>query len=437
MTRFFLALLLIPMAAVSAAQPPLSVTSEGRDCLRGRLIPYPTAEEAAAASSARQLYVQPLEEWRESVSDSGGRVLSADFTVPFSWIERQTFLRVESAGAPYEVWINGRRAGYSQNGFADAEYNLTKLSHEDRNTVEIRMLDRSTLSPVESFAHGDSPLRAWVISQPRIRIRDVFSRTRMGVGGRANIDVGIIVHNQTLNVKTARIYYELYSPDTVRVANGYKDVELGMYGIDTVRFAANIPDSTLWRAGRPEMYRLLLRNRIAGRDVEFYDLPAGFRSEEYSDGEFRINGRTEDMRWADVDAAEVTPAVVSRLCAEGYNALRFGAGYVSDDILSLCDSLGVYVALTAAVDSSSSGESRRIGGNPSNDPAWRETYLDRARMLVETTKRHPSVVVYRPAEGSANGICLYESYLLMSELAAGRPVFYPDGGGEWNDDSGK
>ncbi|MBP3455116.1 MAG: hypothetical protein J6K38_02525 [Alistipes sp.] len=420
-----------------AAQRPLSVTAEGRDALRGRLIPYPTAEEAATASMQRQRYMQPLEEWQQSIDDDGATVMSASFTVPFSWIERQTFLRVEGAGVPYEVIINGRTAGYAQNGFAASEYNITKLSHEDKNRVEIRLLDRAPLAAVESFPSVVGvPLRAYIISQPRVRIRDVFSRTRMGVGGRANVDIGIIVHNQTLNAKRARIYYDLYSPDTVRVATGYKDVELGMYGIDTVRFAANIPDSELWRAGSPEMYRLELRNRIAGRDVEFYSLPVGFRSVEYADGEFLINGRSETMRRADVDASVAARRIVE-LQAEGYNAVRFEAGHVAEELLSLCDSLGMYVFLTAAIDSSSAGESRRVGGNPSNDPAWRATYVDRGEMLIETTKRHPSVVVYSPAQHSANGICLYDSYLAMKMLAGERPVFYTDGGGEWNDDSKK
>lgn len=439
MTKYFIIYCAALIAAIGSlsAQRPLSVVSEGRDALRGRFVPYSTAEEAAEASMQRQRYMQPLEEWRISDSEQGATVMATDFTVPFSWIERQIFLRVEGAGAPYEVAVNGRTVGYAQNGFAASEYNITKFSHEDKNSVEIRLLDRSSLAAVESFdAAAEVPLRAYVISQPRVRVRDVFCRTRMGVGGRANVDVGVIMHNQTLNAKRSRISYELYSPDGVRVANGYKDVELGMYGIDTVRFAANIPDSTLWCAQRPSMYRLELRNRIAGRDVEFYSLPVGFRSEVYADGEFVINGRRETMRWADADAS-VSAERVMELRDEGFNALDFAAGHVSEDILSLCDRLGLYVALTAAVDSSAAGESRKVGGNPSNDPAWRETYVDRGEMLIETTKRHPCVVLYRLASGSANGICLYDSYLAMKKLSGERPVFYTEGGDEWNDDSKK
>ncbi len=273
----------------AAAQRPLSVTEEGRDALRGRLIPYPTAAEAAAASLARQRYMQPVEQWRESAGEAGARTFEAEFTVPFSWVERQTFLRIEGAGAPYEVIVNGRFAGYAQNGFAPSEFNVTKLSREDKNKIEIRFADTAPLAAVECFGARTPRLRAMVISQPRIRVRDVLVRTRTGIGTTANVDVGIVVHNQTLNPKRARIYYDLYTPDSVSVAAGYKDVELGMYGVDTVRLAANIDASTLWSDERPTMYRLEIRNRIAGRDAEFFTLPVGFRSEEYSGGEFRIN----------------------------------------------------------------------------------------------------------------------------------------------------
>ena len=139
----------------AAAQRPLSVTEEGRDALRGRLIPYPTAAEAAAASLARQRYMQPVEQWRESAGEAGARTFEAEFTVPFSWVERQTFLRIEGAGAPYEVIVNGRFAGYAQNGFAPSEFNVTKLSREDKNKIEIRFADTAPLAAVECFGEAN------------------------------------------------------------------------------------------------------------------------------------------------------------------------------------------------------------------------------------------------------------------------------------------
>ena len=99
-------------------------------------------------------------------------------------------------------------------------------------------------------------------------------------------------------------------------------------------------------------------------------------------------------------------------------------------MLEWCDANGVYVALTAPINSSSAGVSRRKGGNPSNDPKWRKEYTERVVQMIHTTKRHPSVVAYYLADDSANGIALYEAYLAAKAISGDRPVIYDDGGGE-------
>ena len=93
--------------------------------------------------------------------------------------------------------------------------------------------------------------------------------------------------------------------------------------------------------------------------------------------------------------------------------------------------MGMYVIPQAPIDTRSSGESRRIGGNPSNDPAWQGAYVERAE---NTSKRHPSVIAFSLATKSANGINLYESYLNMKKFSDTRPFIYPDAAGEWNSD---
>ncbi|MBR5822193.1 MAG: hypothetical protein IKY51_05025, partial [Alistipes sp.] len=90
--------------------------------------------------------------------------------------------------------------------------------------------------------------------------------------------------------------------------------------------------------------------------------------------------------------------------------------------------------ITAPINSSKAGESRKRGGNPSNDPKWRKEYVERTTQMINTTKRHPSVAAYYLADDSANGICLYESYLAAKRITD-IPVFYDGGGKEWNSDN--
>jgi beta-galactosidase len=176
-----------------------------------------------------------------------------------------------------------------------------------------------------------------------------------------------------------------------------------------------------------------MHNRIEGRDVEFYELPVALRELSYADGRFYINGEATDMSWYDM-SPDATVEDVCRAVDAGHRALRFTAGCVDESVLAYCDAEGVYVAVTAPINSLGAGVSRKRGGNPSNDPKWREDYVERTLQLYYTTKRHTSIVAYVLADDSANGICLYESYLALKAVVRNRPVFYFDGSREWNSD---
>ena len=400
---------------------------KNEELYRTRLIPYPTEAAAKEGTMVRQRYMQPIEEW---VEVSGA--LRGEFAFPFSWLERQVFLRVEGATQPYEVFVNGKRAGGSTNGYAAAEYNITKISKEDKNRVELHLLGSQSVASIECFDHGTPRPMVYIISQPRVRVRDIAYRANLDVGV-VNADFSVIMHNETLGKKNSRLYYELYLNDTMCLDAGMLDVELGMYGVDTMRFGSPVPDSVLWSSESPSRLSLRLKNRIEGRDVEFYDVAVALRKLEYKEGQFVINNKPCDMAWFEV-SPNITLADLEQLYKNGKRAVRFTAGGVNDELLSYCDANGIYVAITAPINSSKAGESRRRGGNPSNERKWQEEYIKRTTQMIHTTKRHPSVVAYYLADDSANGICLYESYLAAKAITD-IPVFYEDGGKEWNSDN--
>ena len=420
--------IILALATLTATELSAQSTAN-RDLHRTRLIPYPTANEAAEHNLAKQRYMQPITEWE---TDSEG-LLTGEFTYPFSWVERQIFVRVEGVGKPYEVLVNGKVAGGSTNGHAAAEFNITKVSREDKNTLAIRLLNDKSVAAIEGFEHYDSHPVAYVLSQPRVRVRDIFYRTTVGKGGVVNVDFGAITHNQTLSAKTSRLYYEVFLNDTIRLGGGHRDVSLGMYGVDTMRFGMPVPDSVLWSSAQPTRLSLRLKNRIAGRDVEFYDMPLALRELRYEEGTYHINGKATNIEWLEV-SPNASAEDVKGLYDLGHRALRFTAGGVTEETLAACDELGIYVAVTAPINSSHMGTSRKRGGNPSNNPRWRTEYIERVEQMIYTTQRHPSVIAYFLADDSANGICLYEAYLAAKRISGDRPIFYEDGNGEWNSD---
>lgn len=413
--------------------------SLGRELPRSKTLPYPTAEEAQALGSGAvaSKYLRPVTGWIRT-EEPDATVFTSKYVIPFVWLSRQAILYVDEASGAYEVIINGQKVGYAANAFTPAEFNITKASKEDVNTISIRILKDHWSRRMEDFVETREPRvgETYVISQPTIRVRDVVHNTDVDLKSEyANVEVGLIVKTESLNPKTARIHYELIAPDTTVVTQGYKDVTLGMRGEDTVKFMARIPYVLTWCADMPVRYRLNIKTQIEGRYAEYQSRMIGFRDIDINEeGDFMINGIKTELFYRDFDPLKVTEKDIIAARVLKYNALRFKMGAVPQNVYRMCDSLGMYVIAQIPINTSKSGLSRRIGGNPSNDPKWKAAYLDRAETAYRTTCGQASVIGYVMAEESSNGINLYETYLRLKALERKRPILYIEAAGEWNSD---
>lgn len=442
MKRFFLiiSLLTLSCAAINAQEyDSPEYISLGREKARTKVVPYPTAEEAQnlGAGMAASKFVRPVKEWTRT-EEEDAVVFTSKYVIPFVWLSRMAILYVDEASGAYEVLINGKKVGYSANAFAPAEFNVTKASKEDVNTISIRVLKEHFSRKMECFNEKTEAHigEVFVMSQPMIRVRDVIHKTFVDMKSEyANVELGMIVKTESLNPKKARIHYELLAPDTTVVTYGHRDVTLGMRSEDTVKFTAQIPYALTWCAEMPVRYRLNIRTQVEGRNVEYQSHMIGFRTVEANDeGDFFINGIKTELFYRDFDPLKVTDKDIIAARVLKYNALRFKMGAVPQNVYRMCDSLGMYVIAQIPINTKSSGLSRQIGGNPSNDPKWKAAYLDRVETSYRTTRGQACVIGYIMAEESSNGINLYESYLRLKEMEEKRPVIYIDAAGEWNSD---
>ena len=408
------------------------IPTYGREPMRGELLVYPTAREAAEADGSDNKYFTRLTEWTQK-----GNSFTTDFTVPFAWANRQVLLRIGWASADYEIRINGGTVAYNSDCNAPAEFNLTRHAKEGRNTLEVILSSPSKVARLESWKNDAAPAigEAWVMSQPTLRVRDILTKTWRSTeeGDNVMAEVGLVVKSEALNPRTSRVHYELLSPAGKTSVTGYKDIKLNMRGEDTLRFLARIPDSLLWSPEKTTRFTLRVKTQHEGRYVEYLELRLGFRSVEMQDGRMSLNARPVTLRVREVPAA-ITENEIAALREQGFNTLKLLPGPVPESLLNFCDVQGLYVIAQAPIDTRRSGESRRKGGNPSNDPEWQPAYLERTENSYHTTKRHPSVVAFALATQSANGINLYESYLNMKRFGDSRPFIYPDAGGEWDSD---
>lgn len=437
---FIITLFILGVGTLCAQEYALpGYISLGREKPRSKVVPYPTEQEAQTlgAGMVASKYVRPVTNWTRT-EEEDAIVFTSKYVIPFMWLSRMAILYVDEASGAYEVYINGKKVGYTANAFSPAEFNITKSSQEDVNTISIRVLKEHLSRKMECF-NDKTEVRVgevFVMSQPMIRVRDVVHKTFVDMKSElTNVEVGIVVKTETLNPKKARIHYELIAPDTTVVTYGHRDITLGMRGEDTVKFTARIPYALTWCAEMPVRYRLNLRTQVEGRYVEYQSHMIGFRSVEADEkGDFYINGIKTELFYRDMDPLTVTDKDIVAARILKYNALRFKMGAVPQNVYRMCDSLGMYVIAQIPINTRDSGLSRRKGGNPTNDPQWKDAYLDRVETTYYTTRGQACVIGYIMAEESSNGINLYESYLRLKSLEPTRPVIYIDAAGEWNSD---
>lgn len=122
------------------------IPTYGREPMRGELLVYPSAREAAEADGSDNKYFKHLNEWTQK-----GNSFTTDFTVPFAWANRQVLFRLGWASADYEIRVNGEAVAYNSDCNAPAEFNLTRHAKEGRNTLEVILSSPSKVERLESW----------------------------------------------------------------------------------------------------------------------------------------------------------------------------------------------------------------------------------------------------------------------------------------------
>ena len=182
--------------------------------------------------------------------------------------------------------------------------------------------------------------------------------------------------------------------------------ELGLAGADPAGPHV-IEDVEPWSDERPRLYA----GEIAAGD-ERVAVSIGFRRVAADGGVLTVNGvpvllrgvnRHEwDPRTGRTLSPETMLADVLAMKRHNVNAVRTSHYPPDPRFLDLCDAYGLWVIDECDLETHGFVfEGWR--GNPSNDPAWREAYLDRAARMVERDKNHPCVIAWSLGNEAGTG----------------------------------
>ncbi|MCW2872042.1 glycoside hydrolase family 2 TIM barrel-domain containing protein [Actinacidiphila oryziradicis] len=347
------------------------------------------------------------------------------FDVPADWSEAErVVLRFDGVESLFKLWVNGDEIGSASGSRLAHEFDVTSSVRPGDNVVAVRVHQWSAASYVEDQDQWWLPgifRDVTVIARPAGGIEDVWLRTGFENGhGQVETEVTADAAAFPVTLRLPELGIEQVWATAADVA------PLDVDGVEP------------WSAEQPRLY-----NVTVSTAAESIAMRVGFRTVEIRGDQFLVNGRRvvfhgmnrhethpERGRVFDEEHAREDLARMKRF---NVNAIRTSHYPPHPRLLDLADELGFWVILECDLETHGFDKLDWVG-NPSDDPAWRETYLDRIQRTVERDKNHPSIVIWSLGNEAGTGSNLAAMSAWVHARDAGRPVHYEgDHAGEYTD----
>ena len=361
------------------------------------------------------------------------------FTLPDDWKNRLVFLNFGGVQSAFYLWINGRQAGYSEDAFTPAEFNITAFLRPGENVLAAEVLHHSDASYLEDQDYWrlagifrDVELTA----RPAVYIRDIQATTDLdALYEDATLTVKAVLRNGGAKNAAAhsvviRLSDEEGKPVLAKTLLPKGRIKPGQDAV--LSLTERISNPRKWTAETPNLHTLTVQLLDADlKTLEAAAVRIGFREVEIRGGLLLLNGQA--IKFKGVNRHEFDPdngRVVSRetmiqdlllMKRNNINAVRT-CHYPDTPVwYDLCDRFGVYLIGEANIESHELWEKGRY---IADWPEWKNAFVSRGVAMVERDKNHPSVILWSMGNETGLGRNFDSTYAAMKRIDPGRPIHY-------------
>lgn len=295
---------------------------------------------------------------------------------------KRVYIVFEGVDSCFYLYINDRFAAYSQVSHCTSEIDITDFVAEGENDIKVlvfKWCDGSYLEDQDKYRLSGIFREVYLLCRDEGHAGDIYVRPEL-----------------SRDLRTANVRIECDVPFTA-----------SLYAPDGAGIPLeNIKDPLLWTDETPDLYKLVIH---CGGEYIPFDI--GFRTVSIESRRVLINGRPVKAKGVNRhDSHPVKGYAVSMddmendlkiMKAHNINMIRT-SHYPNDPrFLELCDRYGFYVCDEA--DLETHGMQQINDWDMLTDsPDWEESYMDRARRLLERDKNHPSVIMW--SVGNESGV---------------------------------
>ncbi|EDM26030.1 beta-galactosidase [Lentisphaera araneosa HTCC2155] len=317
------------------------------------------------------------------------------FTYNSDWDGKQVFVHFDGVESAFQLWVNGKYVGYSEDSKSPAEFNLTTFLKAGENSIALRVFrfcDGSWLEDTDGFNMSGIFRDVWLFATPEVAIRDFFLKSDLDQQYQnADFSADIKVKNYSNNKSSEReIICSIAGLILTAKVPALKAGEEKKIHLKTF-----VKAPRKWSAEAPNLYTVLLRLKEDGKTKQITSTEFGFRKLEINDRTLMLNGQPylqKGVNRVEHDPVNGHYITKERLEQElilmkkaNINAIRTAHFPNNSEFYVLCNRYGFYVQDEANMESS---EKR------TQDPSWRAVHEERISRMIERDKNHPCVITW-------------------------------------------
>ncbi len=320
--------------------------------------------------------------------------------VDFEAFDGREYIVFEGVSSCFELFINGKFAGFSKGSHFQAEFEIGKYLNVGKNIITVLVYTYN----VESYLEDQDCFRfhgifrdVYLLSRPQNHITDIY------------------IKPQKNNIITEIQFKEEDLPYNIKI-----------FDIEGNLLEGNF-EPNLWSAENPYLYDVLIEC-----NGEFILRSVGFRTIETSDkGELLINGVSVKLKGVNrhdshpkfgyVTSYEDMLQDVVLMKQHNINCVRTSHYPNHPEFYELCDKMGLYVI--DECDLETHGVENAFGlcslasiEEIASNEEWRDTMLNRMERMVERDKNFTSVIMWSLGNEAQFGT----NFVKMSEYAKSR-----------------
>ncbi|KAK4231087.1 glycoside hydrolase [Podospora fimiseda] len=380
------------------------------------------------------------------------------FHVPHSWNrEDELHLRFDGVDSAYHVWVNKILVGYAQGSRNPTEFDVTDYVEPNGvNELVVRVYqwsDGSYIEDQDQWWLSGIFRDVHLIAFPQdARINDYFIQTDFDDKYRdAELNIKLnLVTSSSASIRIILREQAQYSGEIV----AQRDLEYGMAVEETLEVSLPIRAPKKWTAETPYLYdvELIL---TSGSMTQTIGQKVGFRKVEIKNGLICVNGTPVTFNGVNrhdhhpLFGRAVPVDFIRRdlrmMKSHNINALRCSHYPSHPKLFDIADELGLWVideadlechgfydavARPEDIPEDMDYEERKklvfskAAKYTSDNPSWKDAYLDRMEQMIHRDKNHPSVIIWSLGNEAFYGQNHQAMYDLAKTLDPSRPIHY-------------